>query len=594
MGEQSAFLGHDYIGDRGFSGKPVYLGDMDRCQPSVALSRESRRGLWRMYDYETAGFNGVVLMVGPETNAPDITYPLEVSGWHAISIGIHPTDRGQSEQSAILAKLTRDGAYVELTWEPDGHLKRQRLEEIYWKTADLTGQRVQFRQMTRRRGPSGEAGATECAAARIAYIKLVPLTDAEVAAVESAGRDSSDRRLIAHTDTNWAMSKGTVDGVQTVLEPYRNTDYFRMDWEIGHGDLLHYPTSVARSVDSVIVPDYARPVDRLRDEGSARFFKDGIDPFKAALDYTHEIGLEFHAAYRLAGWTYPPPLLDYQYIDGFYETHPEWHCIDREGRNVPRMSYAYGEVQDFALSVLREVATNYDIDGISLLYNRRPPYVDHEQPLIDGFKAAHGEDPRDLPEDDPAWLAYCADVMTGFMRRVREEMDEVTGQKGRMRRIEVTACVLGKEEDNMHFALDVATWAREGLIDTLIPYSPAPLAMPVETDTWATPDQIVPFVEATRGTSCRMAPNIMPRQMSPEDFRRNASMLYRAGAEYLFFWDCDVRDRAHYRASWNALRRLGHLEEIESWKSAGEPDLGAPLVPLRTLGGWNMEAIAPG
>ena len=69
-------------------------------------------------------------------------------------------------------------------------------------------------------------------------------------------------------------------------------------------------------------------------------------------------------------------------------------------------------------------------------------------------------------------------------------------------------------------------------------------------------------------------------------------MLYGAGAESLFFWNCN--GRSNYRPSWNALKRMGHRDEIEAWTKAGEADLSAPLVRLRTLGGWHISAIAPG
>ena len=155
----------DFFGDRGFGSEPVYLTDMDRCTPSGSIGRESARGKWRAFDYETEGFDGVLLMAGPETEAPDIVYPLDVTGWHAVSIGIHPTDRGQSRQSRLLVKLSGDDAYVEATWEPDGHLARQRLEEIFWKTADLSGQQIHFRQFRESRVP-GSAGARPSAAPR--------------------------------------------------------------------------------------------------------------------------------------------------------------------------------------------------------------------------------------------------------------------------------------------------------------------------------------------------------------------------------------------------------------------------------------------
>ena len=154
--------------------------------------------------------------------------------------------------------------------------------------------------------------------------------------------------------------------------------------------------------------------------------------------------------------------------------------------------------------------------------------------------------------------------------------------------------MLGTQADNDYFGLDVATWAREGLIDTLIPYSPAPLALPVAEDTWTSGGQIQPFVEAVRGTRCLMAPNLMPRDLSAEDYRRMASMLYAAGAEHLFVWDCAGSwFRANCQAPWNALRRLGHRDEIEAWKRAGKPSLANPTVPIRRLGGWGHDDHRP-
>ena len=135
--------------------------------------------------------------------------------------------------------------------------------------------------------------------------------------------------------------------------------------------------------------------------------------------------------------------------------------------------------------------------------------------------------------------------------------------------------MLGTQADNDYFGLDVATWAREGLIDTLIPYSPAPLALPVAEDTWTSGGQIQPFVEAVRGTRCLMAPNLMPRDLSAEDYRRMASMLYAAGAEHLFVWDCAGSwFRANCQAPWNALRRLGHQRRDRGVEAGGRVQPG--------------------
>lgn len=74
-----------------------------------------------------------------------------------------------------------------------------------------------------------------------------------------------------------------------------------------------------------------------------------------------------------------------------------------------------------------------------------------------------------------------------------------------------------------------------------------------------------------------------------------ASMLFRKGAEYLFFWDSEgSHGRADHKHQWNALRRLGHREEIDAWIDAGEPEIGEVRVPLRTCADWHMGTIAPG
>ncbi len=61
----------DRIGDGWLSGQPNYRTDLDRCTPADALS-------------------GVMLLAGPETAAPTITYLLGVRGLHAVSIGVLP------------------------------------------------------------------------------------------------------------------------------------------------------------------------------------------------------------------------------------------------------------------------------------------------------------------------------------------------------------------------------------------------------------------------------------------------------------------------------------------------------------------------
>ena len=140
-----------HIGDLGLSQPPIYLTNLDRCQPADALSAEARTGQWRAFAYSTAAFTGTLLYAGDHTAAPTVTYPLGVSGWHAISIGQMVHDHELYEWSGdLLAKLSGERGFTNLHLpprinpQPGGGVQ---LTETFFKIADLTDQDVQFKQI---------------------------------------------------------------------------------------------------------------------------------------------------------------------------------------------------------------------------------------------------------------------------------------------------------------------------------------------------------------------------------------------------------------------------------------------------------------
>ena len=52
--------------------------------------------------------------------------------------------------------------------------------------------------------------------------------------------------------------------------------------------------------------------------------------------------------------------------------------------------------------------------------------------------------------------------------------------------------------------------------------------------------------------------------------------------------------RANYRDMWNALRRLGHRDEIDAGRSSGESDLSNTRMNLSKLGDWDLSYVTPG
>ena len=462
-------------GDAWLSAEPIYLSDLSRCRPESALSRQIRGGHWRLLDYEADPVSGVMLVASTETGAPEVMCPLGASGWHAVSIGVFG---GYSEPGQIRVKLGGDETFTVLTMPRHEttpwyrQYQGEHLWELFWRVADLTDQQLVLGQLT---WPSGYGdGSLESTESMVAYIKLVPLTDEELEAYRADNAQQDTRTLFTHNDSGiHSQCPTTEEEIRRRVERYRDTDFARIYWEAGMGDRVSYFSEIGTVPPLSDSDELTRRAERTVNESWRILREKGIDPFRIALEHAHEIGLEFHAGYRVSGFHFPPPYDHFNQKAFFYRDHPELRGLGRDGQPSPRISYTYPETRQFVISLLKEIAT-YPVDGISLQYNRRLPVIEYEPPLLEGFQAEYCEDPLTLDEKDPRWLKYRARVMTQFMREVREAMDEASETQGRKRPIEVSAIVTSSEDENLFYGLDLEAWVEEGLIDTLIPYSSNP------------------------------------------------------------------------------------------------------------------------
>jgi uncharacterized lipoprotein YddW (UPF0748 family) len=569
----------------------IYLSDMSLCQPKTALSPKPKRHHWRLLDYETERFKGVMLVAGKNTAAPEIRYPVNQKGWHAISFGMRSYGGGEDE-TKLLVKLQGDSTFSMVSHRPEP-ASRNQVDDYFWKIADLTGEDLVFRQFCLQLDPDDPRSVgNPCNGVWLAYIKLVPLTAQQIESVMQERQQNTHKRLFAHHDA-WSYTytyRPTSEAeIRRELEPFRNTDFARIYWEGGMGDRMYYPTKIGIYATDDWIADPYRLGDRLAAEAWQSFKKKGIDPFRTALDFVRNIGLEFHGTYRPAGFHFPAPE-DQWNEGGLYDQHPEWRGRDRAGRPTPRLSYAYPEVRRAVISFLKEMA-GYPVDGICIAYNRRPPLLEYEPPIVEGFKAKYGKDPRQLEEHDPQWLAYRAPFLTQFMREVRVAMQEVAREHNRAKVPQVSAIVMSSEKENFYFAMDLKGWIAENLVDTIIPYTSVE-RLTSSADSWTNPKDAEFFIQITKGTRCKLALNMMPRQLTPEQYRRRAHSLYEAGVEHLFFWDSDQRN--DFDPSWSTLRRLGHKEELAAWVRAGSPRVERPGSSLKKLGDWDLGYATPG
>jgi hypothetical protein len=123
----------------------------------------------------------------------------------------------------------------------------------------------------------------------------------------------------------------------------------------------------------------------------------------------------------------------------FYMAHPELHLHNGPACSwgATGLDYTHAAVRAHYLALIREVTHDYDCDVLELDFLRFQCYF-----------------PRDH------FAHHCA-IMTAFLREVRGVLD-ATGRK-----IALTARVAAHPAAANELGFDVATWAREGLVDGL-------------------------------------------------------------------------------------------------------------------------------
>jgi hypothetical protein len=187
----------------------------------------------------------------------------------------------------------------------------------------------------------------------------------------------------------------------------------------------------------------------------------GRDSLQIQVDFSHEHGMEVFWSLRMNDDhdSYP---MGYRHqhdhaLALFKREHPEylmgepadWEKYPEGPRHTwSSLDFSYPEVREHVFSLIREVAQNYDVDGVELDFFRSPPYF---APTRDG-----------LPVEEQHLAA-----MTDLVRRLRSMADDVGQQRGRP--LLLAARTPFTVEDARFIGLDLEGWLAEDLIDILIP-----------------------------------------------------------------------------------------------------------------------------
>ena len=526
-----------------------------------------------------------VFVLQAQHPAQALAVPLQGSGRHEVYLGLY---RGRSGLAAMHVKVST---------------------ERFWRTVrpmhfiDDPGGAVQCAHLGAfdlRPGAKLLVRPTRSKPAALAYVRVEP------GRPEAGGEHRGNFGVVF--DVNGVMGYGEYDiegpdDLRAVIAPYAGSDVDRICWGTAVGSVkpLYFSETLG------YFGQEQRAFASEARERSARvmraFAKQGVDPLRLIVDFAHEMGLQLWADDRVCK-LHEPDFRDDHPGGRFLLEHRDKRVQNMDGSLHEQwtLSFAYPEIRDLKLRLLAEQA-RYGVDGIFLDFMRKPPIVGWEPAALDSFKAQYGEDPRhhDGPREDwiHEWMAHQCSFVTQFMRDLRASLDEVGRELGR--RVPVAVHVPGKWHFGLSVlssyfsALDVATWAREGLIDIV-----APSASDCLWHEHVSLDRVGPMV---RGTGCELwaslgmqaralwatkvrdkaretavgdirpldrynQPNPFPKaDLDPWRVARSADDMYNQAAQGLFLWEAQELPVVLQR--WDVLKRLGDRDWLR--RTFGHP-----------------------
>jgi len=334
------------------------------------------------------------------------------------------------------------------------------------------------------------------------------------------------------------------------------------------------------------------------------------------ISYARQKGLKTCISHRMGHWLTQFPLDAGIFRSSVFEKNRHLRIEDRDGLMIDQLSYAYPEVQDIMVNNIVSSVAKYQPDAVQMMFNRGPVFLLFEEPVRRIFAQKYpGVDMRRLPVEDERVLdTHCA-IMTGFVRKVRAALDAYCEQNG-LPRVQLHARGHCSLYDSRMRGIDLETWAREGLIDVVLSY-PRRIHEVLADDIWAdeehneidlekfsryvnelndsdkttiwwsddkpfypprpdhkgvmrgpeTPQQAIAEYAALEKYGVTYYHDLLPRRMTPEEFKRRALEAYQAGATHFSLWDTNAR--TIILNEWAIESRLGHLDELESMDTSG-------------------------
>jgi uncharacterized lipoprotein YddW (UPF0748 family) len=325
------------------------------------------------------------------------------------------------------------------------------------------------------------------------------------------------------------------DGLQKVVDDcvkYGFNTIYTVTWNRG---CTLYPSKVMKSTFGVeIMPGF-----------------EGRDPLKELIELAKPKGIKVIAWFEF-GFSYA-----YKNEGGAFiaEKKPHWVALGSDGKVVQKNGFYWmnafdEEVQDFILSLVKEVVTSYDIDGIQ--GDDRLPAVPSEAgydaQTVQRYMKEHDgvAPPKDCKQDE--WVQWRADILNSFMGKLYHEVKALK-----------KSCVVSMSPSiypwsKYEYLQDWPSWVKNGYVDNLCPQV---YRYDVKAYEKALKENVLEYLP--KGYLKKLSPGILLKvddYVAADDYLRSAVQINRKNGvkgEVFFFYE-GISLRSDFFKSYKKLK----------------------------------------
>ncbi len=279
-------------------------------------------------------------------------------------------------------------------------------------------------------------------------------------------------------------------------------------------DTVYFSTLVGnyeRKIEDGIPVDYSNEPNTRACYLAKNVYK--IDPFAVWIERTRELGMNPWISFRMNDCHCPDEKTVWLREDFFYEARDKGYMNgEKYGYYRCTLNYKYKEVRDKFLGYIKEQLERYDVYGIELDFMREIYCFDY------------------IDDDHDT----CVRIMNDFMREVKKIVSEIEASRGK--KIKIAIRLTRDIEKSLRFGFDARTFAKEGLVDIIIPsprFRGSDSAIPIDEWKRELPEvQILGCIETLMNVLHSRHP-----VMSAETARGNAASFLAMGADDIYLYN---------------------------------------------------------